>query len=968
MKKTVMLVVLFFVLSSLVVADGSGDTCSGFWGKMSCFLFGRGEAVVGKATDTTIQFNNLNVDCNRYPSQCQAITQYQQARQQQEQAFVSSQSCATSDSACQTRARSDFNMQNMQTFAGQDTTLINSVQTYVRENPNGDPTTTFEQGTVVQAGTHFADLTGTPIDTTRPEIAGQPLQLTQLNRQVVYVYNPQGGGQSIVYDVQGNRIGYTDTNLLQSNSFNRGSPTGGSWPANAPERIRIPTSQDSAQTPASDSSSAPNAAGNIISGSGTIDTLNAGSTQQLSYTSIYRTGTIDIYLDSQGNPVGYGQAGELRTRTALGTGNTGISEVDAARRNYDSNRASLSTPRGVTPPTQAPALPSNSPNQATPLPASGQATIPWTGTVDKSKLKDLSVTAACKTTLSSCTPDDIKKFPEGVLTLPNGKTPDQVTKIDDNTIHFNDGTVAVRNANPISEELYNQYKSRIDWTAINTIPANAPLPLKEGGSISMKTLDSGIVETSFKYDSKATAETVWSIDNEKFKQSDGWSAKTEKGTTTLTNSQQHREISFQIEKDKSKVRSETQQDQTITTTTTLTGITTVSTFNKDSKLISEIIRNKEGKVIERTLEYKKDQPLDRVRLDPKTGTTNQVCFKGDCGDNGEWISLTDIKGKGLSVCMSSCWDDQGKPILNNWKSSDEACKTTNNECAAIHYRQLEYYLGGSFLGALQGSEFAHTVIGPILGSRPGWEGLSTWWAPDVTKNMQRWSRDHFDGLMSEFILPKFLTPRGVCDYDESHKTKSPGQSATFIEVAPGVDQSVGSIHAEKTPDASPALCSQDLPCSRGECSDDGICMNNNQPVQTYFYKISWAVQAPQDESFTPYVDENGYAIKFNVEIGGDRTLWLYPAQGPANSETLQLENGASDKDTIIAYSPSNYNTICIKFGKPSRDLGGEEIHEICTDIVVSTQGQIEWQQSDRPGSSSSSTGSVRVQDVGRAQI
>ena len=51
MKKTVMLVVLFLVVGSLlVVADGGGDACFSFWRKMSCFLF-RGEAVVGKAKE-----------------------------------------------------------------------------------------------------------------------------------------------------------------------------------------------------------------------------------------------------------------------------------------------------------------------------------------------------------------------------------------------------------------------------------------------------------------------------------------------------------------------------------------------------------------------------------------------------------------------------------------------------------------------------------------------------------------------------------------------------------------------------------------------------------------------------------------------------------------------------------------------------------------------------------------------------
>ena len=89
---------------------------------------------------------------------------------------------------------------------------------------------------------------------------------------------------------------------------------------------------------------------------------------------------------------------------------------------------------------------------------------------------------------------------------------------------------------------------------------------------------------------------------------------------------------------------------------------------------------------------------------------------------------------------------------------------------------------------------------------------------------------------------------------------------------------------ERSAETSPILCQKNPDqeaeeqwiCDRHQvCVDDSFCYadkdddeeaDDDEPLKGYFYKITWAVSAPQDEAYTPLVDENGVAVSFNIWI------------------------------------------------------------------------------------------------------
>lgn len=273
---------------------------------------------------------------------------------------------------------------------------------------------------------------------------------------------------------------------------------------------------------------------------------------------------------------------------------------------------------------------------------------------------------------------------------------------------------------------------------------------------------------------------------------------------------------------------------------------------------------------------------------------------------------------------------------------------------------------GQFYTGVSDSAFVRGV-GEFLQVHGGLEGVSSYLFSDETnRDFQRFARDTFDDIM----LADYIVPAAVCDYDELHKIERDGESTIMLEVSPGVVQTSASISAERSPQPGPILCSEELPCRTDEeCSEDGFCEKDGERLEDgYFYRISWAVTAPTDESFTPYLDENGVAIKFNVRIEGDRNMFLYEVGGAGNEFTLQLANGQSDRDTIIGYSPRSYSRVCLIFGEGPKDLAGNVVREACATIAESALGQVQWERGGRPGSSGGGNAIVRSSDAQRVQI
>jgi len=144
------------------------------------------------------------------------------------------------------------------------------------------------------------------------------------------------------------------------------------------------------------------------------------------------------------------------------------------------------------------------------------------------------------------------------------------------------------------------------------------------------------------------------------------------------------------------------------------------------------------------------------------------------------------------------------------------------------------------------------------------------------------------------------------------------------------------------------------------CKDD-LCYETEEaeePVMGYMYKIDWGVTAPQDEKQTPYIDENGKAVKFNVGLwknygknGGEgkgtgNYKYLYQASsGTIADEVIQLDNGEQDSGLRVVYYPEAYDAACVDFSSRSYPVDRYERNKIgmmCAQIKVATQKAVRF--------------------------
>ncbi len=395
---------------------------------------------------------------------------------------------------------------------------------------------------------------------------------------------------------------------------------------------------------------------------------------------------------------------------------------------------------------------------------------------------------------------------------------------------------------------------------------------------------------------------------------------------------------------------------------------------EDGELVSREYLNPQGDRIAFTdIENGKET---RIRIYDTRGRLERIC---PAGDN----SCVTNPNNNENIYVGNDWACQGSAKYcsdeNNRVPEDEVCGTNGNPslCEAISAKEGDSFRNfeGGFWDLARsdtGWQRSFARFTNIINARPGWEGLSHWLTPDAQNRLQRWGRENFD-FAFRFDMD-LVVPQWLCDYDAVHRVERDGESTIMLEVAPGVLQTSSSISPERSPQPGPILCSEELPCRTDEeCSEDGFCEKDGERLEDgYFYRISWAVTAPTDESFTPYLDENGVAVKFNVQIfpeGSSQGTWLYRVGGAASENTLQLANGQSDRDTIVGYSPRRYNKVCIKFGAPPRDLSSDPIYEHCSDpIPESALGQVQWERGGRPGSSGGGNAIVRSSDAQRVQI
>lgn len=197
------------------------------------------------------------------------------------------------------------------------------------------------------------------------------------------------------------------------------------------------------------------------------------------------------------------------------------------------------------------------------------------------------------------------------------------------------------------------------------------------------------------------------------------------------------------------------------------------------------------------------------------------------------------------------------------------------------------------------------------------------------------------------------------------------EGIAYIETPSGTFQAVAHVEAERT-DAGPLLCEYDEESGEEYCDDDmecveGLCYyeGEDEPAEGYMYKITWGVSSPQDESFTPYIDENGIAVSFNIVIDGNVRLYEYSGD---DDYPLELVNGDRDQDAIVKWSINEYNEACIEWGKApisvsqpglrgeGNNAGTYTVPDICTDIKISSRGSITTMREDYESGYGSNSG------------
>ena len=155
--------------------------------------------------------------------------------------------------------------------------------------------------------------------------------------------------------------------------------------------------------------------------------------------------------------------------------------------------------------------------------------------------------------------------------------------------------------------------------------------------------------------------------------------------------------------------------------------------------------------------------------------------------------------------------------------------------------------------------------------------------------------------------------------------------------------------------------------------DNSFCYQdqdlNNKPddeeeqLTGYFYKITWGVSAPSDETFTPFIDEDGVAVSFNVVIKNTNKVEpLYNKAGDIDGP-IELKNGDSDRDVILHYSPNLFSEVCIQWENAPATIGEgftdafsgtETIGDVCFDLVTSSVGEVNWESGGKPSSTKAS--------------
>jgi hypothetical protein len=393
--------------------------------------------------------------------------------------------------------------------------------------------------------------------------------------------------------------------------------------------------------------------------------------------------------------------------------------------------------------------------------------------------------------------------------------------------------------------------------------------------------------------------------------------------------------------------------------------TTKVTVGKGTSDEKEVIRREYNSQVVSLFSY----------VDGGTGFGKDCLTSKDCGGNQVFFSADNDYACPTEPCNEKT-EDKVKTSSPDWQET--ICEGLDESCSGS-VTQTHDTIGVDLFFA--GKQEWQIRAGAIFDINQGWNSISMALLGDTYA--KEWSAS-IDRWFSGMVLNKDYIASSVC-YDKHGDISSDSDGFAFIETPSGTFQPVASIQAEVLKEETPLLCmiSED---EEGEveyvCPSELYCNEEDQfcykdegdetPEEGYVYKITWGVSAPYDEALTPYSDENGHSVTFEIVLrtGGD-DVSLY-------NKPIQLKNGETDHDTFIHYSDSSYKSskFCIDWINPpltmARQLkdstesglkwGSRGVKDVCFDVVETEKGE---KSVDYSGSSSSPKQTVSGGEISR---
>ncbi len=352
---------------------------------------------------------------------------------------------------------------------------------------------------------------------------------------------------------------------------------------------------------------------------------------------------------------------------------------------------------------------------------------------------------------------------------------------------------------------------------------------------------------------------------------------------------------------------------TKTTTTTYLDGTIEEKVEEDGKIESWVTRHPNGK-LKSEVETKDGEFVANVFYD-KHGNVDGICSDKGCKEATLKFRSNTEKCKG-QYDSAGCYFDPENPDVPVTES-----EINNGAGKELQDKIYDQQLRNGDLGWQQTMQtlFNRPVSAYAIANE--WEAYGDW-------------INFWDEVFASYLpVTDEFYESAICE--EWWFPIEPTSEVTLIETPDGGRRVAAHIEAEKTYQQV-LLCGEDDFCpDELECRKDGFCYveGDEEPSDGWFYKISWGVTAPSDDSLISASGSQGAegtAVAFNIGISGSNEpeqFFFANAGGVRSVDTIELEKGESSTanytSLIMDYSSKDFNEVCVRWSDDKRPMTAE---------------------------------------------